>query len=95
MKSISFTQYGPVIGDRTIGEQLFRNIINMSPKENLIEIDLKGIESMATYCAKQIFGELYKELGAQKFGENIIIKNATKNVQIIIRLGIQSVIDSI
>ena len=95
MKRISFTQYGPVIGDRAIGEQLFNKLVEMCPKEEPIEIDLNGVESMATYCAKQIFGGLYKELGAQKFGENIVIKNATKNVQVIIRLGIQSVIESI
>lgn len=49
---------------------------------------------MATYCAKQIFGRLYVELGQNIFSKNIIIKNASDNVRLIIQLGIRFAIES-
>jgi hypothetical protein len=48
---------------------------------------------MATFNAKQIFGKLYLELGANEFFEKLEIKNASDDLKLIIRLGIQSAID--
>ena len=74
MKSLSLQSYSPIISDKTIGERIYNEILGLDPKENMVEIDMAGIVSMTTYCAKQIFGKLYKELGPKLFEKNIILK---------------------
>ena len=49
---------------------------------------------MATYNAKQIFGELYLKLGSEDFFKRIQLKNISSNLEYIIRLGIQDSIHS-
>ena len=72
---IDLSSYGPIISDRKTGDSILQMIMNSNPKENKIEINLEGIVSMATYSAKQIFGRLYIDLGADVFYKNIILKN--------------------
>ena len=47
---------------------------------------------MATFCAKQIFGKLYVDLGSENFFERIEILNASDDLKSIIKIGIQSAI---
>ena len=49
---------------------------------------------MATYCAKQIFGNLYVTLGASVFYDKIRIANASDDLRVIIRMGIAATINS-
>ena len=57
-------------------------------KNEKLLIDFANIKSMATYNAKQIFGQLYLNLGAEDFFKKIIIKNASPSILAIIKLGI-------
>lgn len=90
---ISLQNYAPIISNRRVGEEIYQLIMGRNPKDNEIEIDLDKIKSMATYCARQIFGQLYLDLGPERFSQNIIIRNATEDVQLIIKLGIKYAIE--
>ena len=86
---IDLSSYGPIISDRKTGDSILQMIMNSNPKENKIEINLEGIVSMATYSAKQIFGRLYIDLGADVFYKNIILKNVSDDVLFLVKLGIK------
>ncbi len=93
MKKINLSQYGPIISDKAIGQQILSEIKSHLPNNEKIEIDLSGIKSMATFCAKQIFGNLYIEMGSNVFFDKIIFINTSDDVKLIIKIGIQNAID--
>jgi hypothetical protein len=94
MKTIDLTKYAPVFSNEEIGKVVFSEIISTLNTGDDILIDMTGIKSMATCCAKQVFGELYKKLGAEDFYSRVTIKGASDNVKVIIRLGIKYVIEN-
>ena len=52
-------------------------------------------KTMATYCAKQIFGRLYLELGAEAFFDKIILTNTSNEMKLIIKIGIQNALEEL
>lgn len=94
MKQYSFSAFAPMLTDRGKGDEIYKAIKALHPEQERIEIDLSDMESMATFCARQIFGRLYVELGADCFGKNIILKNMTEDVEYIIKWGIQCELDA-
>ena len=91
MKKIDLNSYGPIISDRETGKEIY-DLIKSKLGDQTVLVDLSNIKSMATFCAKQIFGKLYLELGAEKFFDQIEIKNASDDIKTIIKIGIQSAI---
>ncbi|MDD2577072.1 MAG: STAS-like domain-containing protein [Bacteroidales bacterium] len=90
MKTIDLSIYSPIISEQKISATILNNIKDTLKEEDIITIDMSGIKSMATFCAKQIFGGLYKELGSENFFKRIEIKNATDNVKTIIIISIEN-----
>jgi len=95
MKNISFKNYGPIISDKIVGQEIYAVLKEALSSFDQINLDLNEIQSMATFCAKQIFGRLYIELGSHKFFERIILKNANNDLKSIIQIGIQDALDDI
>lgn len=93
-KIVDLREYAPIISTKETGDIIFNKIVEANPKSNVVEINMGGIKSMATFCANQIFGRLYKELKPEVFGKNIIIKNASDDVRPIIQLGIRFAISN-
>jgi hypothetical protein len=91
---IELAKYGPIISEKEIGEIIYQEIkkATISSSEK-IQIDLGQTKTMATFCAKQIFGQLYVEMGSKFFFEKLIFVNASNEMQVIIRIGIQSAIE--
>jgi hypothetical protein len=89
MKKIDLTEYGPVISDKEIGNKIYQSIKSILNENEQVEIDLGAIKSMATYCSKQIFGNLYVDFGSQKFYDKVYLKNANNDIKTIINIGIQ------
>lgn len=94
MKKLEINKFGPIISDRETGKEIY-DLIKDRLHESVIIVDLSEIKSMATFCAKQIFGKLYVELGAQRFFEKIEIQNASDDIKTIIKIGIQSALDEV
>lgn len=93
MKRIDLIGHGPIISDKQTGELIYSQIKAILDKGESVDIDLSRIKSMATFCAKQIFGKLYSEMGPNAFFERITIRNATDDMKSIIRIGIQNAIE--
>jgi hypothetical protein len=92
MKNINLDDFGPIISTKESGNKIFTLIIDSLKTNNQVSVDLGKIRSMATFCAKQIFGNLYVKLGAEKFFESVEILNASDDLKSIIKIGIQSAI---
>lgn len=92
---ISLKEFGPIISNKIIGEKIYQMIMEKDPRTNVVEIDLEGVKSMATFCAKQIFGQLYTGLTPEVFGKNIVIKNASPDVRPVINIGIRYAIENL
>jgi hypothetical protein len=93
MQIIDLKEFGPIISDKTSGDEIYALIKNGIQDDRKVEVNLSEIVSMATFCAKQIFGRLYIELGAELFFEQIKLAEANHDVQIIIKMGIQSALE--
>lgn len=93
MKELSLEKYRPIISDKGIGEEIYNSIKDELEKGNNVTLEMSQIKSMATFCAKQIFGKLYMEIGPESFFERLILKNASDDLKAIIRVGIQNAIE--
>lgn len=93
MKKIDLTKFAPVFSNEDIGKKVYEDIVDALQSDD-VEIDMTGIKSMATCCSKQVFGTLYKKLGAEDFYKRVTIKGASENVKVIIRLGIKYIIEN-
>jgi len=91
---IQLSDYGSIISDKQIGEKIYHTLSSALKKGVLVEIDFQGIKSMATFCAKQIFGALYLELTPPVFFEKIEMKNVSEDLKLIIKMGIQDAIET-
>lgn len=65
--TISLLKYAPVISTKEQGEKLLAEINAQSPRDNRLTIDFCRILTMTTFVAKQVFGQLYKDLGKEFF----------------------------
>lgn len=90
---ISLTEYGPLISDKKVGDVIYEKINNALKKEHIVDVDFRSIISMATFCAKQIFGKLYIELGSNDFFDRIKFHNTNEDLKIIIKMGIHNAIE--
>lgn len=90
---IDLTEYGPIISDKETGEEIYNKINEVLKSQHTIIINLDSILSMATFCAKQIFGKLYLELSPTVFFERIKIQNANDDIKLIINMGIHSALN--
>lgn len=93
MKIIDLNKFGPIVSSKSVGQEIF-DLINKELSENEnVTIILNEIKSMATFCAKQIFGRLYVNLGSKSFFERITIKGADNDLRTIIQIGIQHALE--
>lgn len=90
---IELKEFGLIISDQSSGKIIYDKIKQQIESNNKCIVDFQDIKSMATYNAKQIFGKLYLELGSNNFFDKIEIKNASEDLKLIIRLGIQSALE--
>jgi hypothetical protein len=89
MKTIELSKYGPILSSKSVGDEIYKLIKSELEMSDKLTVDLADIKSMATFCAKQIFGKIYIEIGSQAFFDKIIIKGADNDLKTIIQIGIQ------
>lgn len=90
MTTINLSKYAPIISDKSVGEDIYHTILEAEPQMQEVEINMQGVISMTTYCAKQIFGRLYNQLGANLFGKNVKFKGVSNDLLLIIKMGIRN-----
>lgn len=89
-KFYDMKQYAPLFVDRQRAQIVYDEILAMEPDMNVIVVDMTGIVSMTTICAKFIFGRLYKKLGSEVYHKNIRFIGKAEGIDLVIRMGIAS-----
>lgn len=92
-KVISLAGFAPSIGSEEKASEILHCIQEVLKNEDVV-LDFENVQTMGTNCAKLIFGNLYKSLGAEKFYERVNIINTTPNIRRTIRLGIEFSLES-
>jgi hypothetical protein len=92
METISLNKYAPLITRRELGGEIYSLIRNGLDKSDQVEVSMTHIVSMTTFCAKQIFGRLYVELGREEYRRRIHLVNLSDDVNFIIRIGITNAV---
>ncbi|MHB9142349.1 MAG: STAS-like domain-containing protein [Paludibacter sp.] len=90
---VKINSFGPIISEKSIGAKIYDELSLSLKNKEVINVDFVGVVSMATFCAKQIFGRLYIEMGPDRFFERVKLLNVSEDLQIIIKMGIQSAIE--
>ncbi len=90
MSTIVIKEYGTIISDEELGNRIFDAINKCIDTDGVVTIDMQGVKTMATFCAKQIFGKLCKKLGQSVFFEKVTIVSASERIKTSIRVGILS-----
>ena len=93
MIEIDLSKYGPIISSKSVGNEIYLLIKETLNKNEKVTINLGNIKSMATFCAKQIFGKLYIELTSQIFFDRINFKGADNDLKTIIQIGIRHALE--
>ena len=89
-KTYDMKGYAPLFVNKERANQIYDEIMALAPEHNVIIIDLTGIVSMTTICAKLIFGRLCKMLGSAVYHNNIRFIGKTEGVDLVIKMGIAS-----
>ena len=71
MNTIDLKDFGPIISDKETGNRIYDLIKEKNPNSSVVQIDMESIKSMATFCAKQIFGRLYIKITKAEYYNNI------------------------
>ena len=86
---IDLSKYAPIITDENISYNIYNEIMEKDPYNNIIVIDFKGIESISCRFAKIVFGRLFILLGYKKYYKNIFLINVKDTVNTVIMLGVR------
>lgn len=89
-KTIKIKDFSTVVSDEQIGKKILETINEALSEHTTIYVDLEGVITIATFCSKQIFGQLCKKMGENSFFERIIFISASDQIKTSIRLGIWS-----
>lgn len=89
MKTVKLSDYGLIIRDEYIGNIIYLDLRSKISEESRIVINFSGVVSIATFCARQIFGKLFLELGATRFSEQMSLENASDSVKSVISEAIR------
>lgn len=84
------TQFAPLFVDKQKAQVVYEEIRGLDPTDNTITVDMTGIISMTTICAKIIFGRLCKYLGPEKYHNSIKFVGKSEGIDLVIRMGIAS-----
>ena len=92
MTTINLSKYGPLITRKELGEEIYSLIKHALVGDDEVEVSMTHIVSMTTFCAKQVFGRLYVELGREEYRRRVRLVNVSEDVNFIIRIGITNAV---
>lgn len=91
---LQMNRFKSIVTRKSDGDEVYNEIKSHLDKGETIIVDFSGIDTMTTYFAKQVFGKLYMELGAEEFSNQISFEkiNMSDDVELVLRIGISGAI---
>lgn len=94
---LQMNQFRSAVTRKSDGDNVYQEIKTHLDGGDTIIVDFSGIDTMTTYFAKQVFGRLYTELGAERFTEKVKFDKSrmTDDVELVLKIGIAGVISAL
>lgn len=91
---ISMNQYKHLVIRKVNGAEVYNDIKGHLDRGDVVIVDFKGIETMTTYFAKQVFGKLYTTLGPEEFNRKVKFdrRYVTEDIDLVLKIGIAGAI---
>lgn len=90
--NIEIAKYSSIIANKDLGLAIYKDLSARLRDFDAITLDVGGVDVMTTFCAKQIFGRLYLDLGPEGFYDRIKIVRANDDLRLIIEQSIQNAV---
>lgn len=84
MGTIFLKDYGNVISDKNISSRILENLQSVLRANGEVTVDFTDVLTMATFCARQIFGKLYTDFGRENFIKKVSLVNANDTIKAIV-----------
>lgn len=90
-------RFKSIVTRKSDGEEIYHEIKSHLDIGDTIIVDFSDIDTMTTYFAKQVFGKLYVEMGADQFSSQVKFdkQHMSDDVELVLRIGITGAIASI
>ncbi len=90
-------RFKSVVTRKSDGEEVYEEIKQHLTNDDVIIIDFSDIDTMTTYFAKQVFGKLYVELGAELFSNKIKFDKSqmSDDVELVLKIGIAGALSAL
>ena len=94
---IQMNRFRSAVTRKSDGDNVYQEIKAHLDGGDTIIVDFSGIDTMTTYFAKQVFGQLYVELGAEQFTEKVKFdkRRMTDDVELVLKIGIAGAISAL
>lgn len=91
---LEMNRFKSIVTRKSDGEEIYVEIKNHIDNGDSIIVDFSGIDTMTTYFAKQVFGKLYVEMGAEQFSNKLKFEKShmSDDVELVLRIGISGAI---
>lgn len=91
---LQMNRFTSIVTRKSDGEEIYQEIKSHLDDGDVIIVDFSGIDTMTTYFAKQVFGKLYVEMGADSFGKMIKFEkqHMSDDVELVLKIGISGAI---
>ena len=94
---LQMNRFKSAVRRKSDGDNVYQEIKKHLDDGDTIIVDFSGIDTMTTYFAKQVFGRLYTELGAEQFSEKVKFdkRRMTDDVELVLKIGIAGAISAL
>lgn len=75
--------WGPILSTRGLGEEL-RALIMDAARDNMVEVDFSGIDSLSHSFADECFGKMIETMGLKEFKARISLRNTNPFVRAVL-----------
>ena len=88
------SQYKHLVIRKNEGVEVYDDIKSHLQAGEVVIIDFSDIDTMTTFFAKEVFGKLYAEMGAEDFQTRIKFdkRYLTEDLDLVLRIGIAGAI---
>ncbi len=93
MQTLELKAYRHIVVENQTYTAIYAAIKKAIEQNRRAKVDFTNVLIISPSFAKQVFGKLYIELGANRFSELIKVTNANDKIDLLIRVQIQNAID--
>lgn len=94
---LQMNRFKNIVTRKSDGEEVYNEIRTHLNEGETIVVDFSDIDTMTTYFAKQVFGKLYVEMGAEEFNNKMKFEklHMSDDVELVLKIGISGALSAL